>query len=148
MRAAFWTSCLAISSIAIWANASEVRLEPDATVRQDSLAFSFTNIARQAGLDARTVYGGEKANTYLLETTGCGAAALDYDGDGWLDIFLVNGTVLEGLPKGQEPTTTCTGTRETARSKTSPREPGWRKADGDRARAPAITITTETTTCS
>jgi enediyne biosynthesis protein E4 len=72
--------------------------------RQERPAFSFTNIAREAGLEARTVFGGEKTNTYLLETTGTGAAVLDYDGDGWLDIFLVNGTTLEGFPKGKEPT--------------------------------------------
>src|SRR5438876_8601971 len=68
------------------------------------LSFSFTNIARQAGLDARTVYGGQGTNKYLIETTGTGAAAIDFDGDGWIDIFLVNGTTLEGFPKGQEPT--------------------------------------------
>jgi hypothetical protein len=68
------------------------------------LGFSFTNVARQAGLNALTVFGGKDSNTYLLETTGSGAAAIDYDGDGWVDIFLVNGTVLEGFPKGQEPT--------------------------------------------
>lgn len=68
------------------------------------LGFSFTNIARQAGLTARTVYGGQGTNTYLLETTGTGVAAFDYDSDGWLDLFLVNGTVLEGFPRGQEPT--------------------------------------------
>ncbi len=68
------------------------------------LGFSFTNIAAKAGLTARTVYGGKDTNTYLLETTGTGVAALDYDADGWLDIFLVNGTTLEGFPKGQEPT--------------------------------------------
>jgi hypothetical protein len=71
---------------------------------QDVPSFSFTNIAREAGLDARTVFGGETTNTYLLETTGCGAAVLDFDGDGWLDIFLVNGTTLEGFPAGKEPT--------------------------------------------
>jgi enediyne biosynthesis protein E4 len=69
-----------------------------------TLGFSFTNVAQQAGLPARTVYGGRETNTYLIETTGTGVAALDYDGDGWVDIFLVNGTVLEGFPAGQEPT--------------------------------------------
>jgi hypothetical protein len=39
----------------------------------------------------------------LLETTGCGAAVLDIDSDGWLDLYLVNGTTLEGFPKGKEP---------------------------------------------
>src|SRR6202030_4342866 len=40
----------------------------------------------------------------LLETTGCGVAFYDYDNDGWLDIFLVNGSRLEGFPAGSEPT--------------------------------------------
>ena len=34
----------------------------------------------------------------------CGVAAFDYDSDGWLDVFVVNGTTLEGFPKGKEPT--------------------------------------------
>ena len=68
------------------------------------LGFAFTNVAQQAGLEARTVYGGRNTNQYLIETTGVGAAAIDYDADGWIDIFLVNGTTLEGFPKGQEPT--------------------------------------------
>ncbi len=72
--------------------------------QNSTLGFSFTNIAQKAGLSARTVYGGRDTNTYLLETTGTGVAALDYDGDGWIDIFLVNGTVLEGFPAGKEPT--------------------------------------------
>jgi enediyne biosynthesis protein E4 len=75
-----------------------------ARAQGNPLGFTFTNIAAAAGLTSRTVYGGQHTNKYLLETTGCGAAALDYDGDGWLDIFLVNGTTLEGFPKGQEPT--------------------------------------------
>lgn len=68
------------------------------------LGFAFSNTAEKAGLTARTVYGGQGTNKYLLETTGTGVAAFDYDGDGWLDIFLVNGSTLEGFPKGQEPT--------------------------------------------
>ena len=68
------------------------------------LTFSFTEVGARAGLSAVTVYGGMKTNRYLLETTGTGTAAFDYDNDGWLDVFVVNGTTLEGFPKGQEPT--------------------------------------------
>ena len=67
------------------------------------LGFSFLDVARQSGLHAKTIYGGEHKNRYLLETTGCGVAFYDYDQDDWLDIFLVNGTRLEGFPKGEEP---------------------------------------------
>jgi hypothetical protein len=67
------------------------------------LGVNFINVAREAGLNARTIFGGEHKNKYLLETTGCGVAFYDYDHDGWLDIFLVNGWRLEGFPKGQEP---------------------------------------------
>jgi hypothetical protein len=68
------------------------------------LGISFLNVARESGLSAKTIFGGEHKNKYLLETTGCGVAFYDYDNDGWLDIFLVNGTRLEGFPAGQEPT--------------------------------------------
>jgi enediyne biosynthesis protein E4 len=68
------------------------------------LGVNFVNIAKESGLKAATVFGGEHKNKYLLETTGCGAAFYDYDNDGWLDIFLVNGTRLEGFPPDQAPT--------------------------------------------
>lgn len=68
-----------------------------------SIGVSFLDVARDSGLNAKTIYGGEHKNKYLLETTGCGVAFYDYDNDDWLDIFLVNGWRLEGFPKGQEP---------------------------------------------
>lgn len=53
----------------------------------------------------KTTFGSEKRNRFLLETTGCGVAFFDYDDDGWLDIFLVNGTRFEAkYAKGEEPT--------------------------------------------
>jgi hypothetical protein len=76
---------------------SKPKEEPD-------LGITFLNVARESGLNAKTIYGGEHKNKYLLETTGCGVAFYDYDNDGWLDIFLVNGTRLEGFSKGSEPT--------------------------------------------
>jgi hypothetical protein len=73
-------------------------------VESGELGVSFLNIGRESGLNAKTIFGGERKNKYLLETTGCGVAFYDYDNDGWLDIFLVNGTRLEGFPAGSEPT--------------------------------------------
>jgi len=64
---------------------------------------NFLNVAKESGLNVKTIFGGEHKNKYLLETTGCGVAFYDYDNDGWLDLFLVNGWRLEGFPKGQEP---------------------------------------------
>jgi enediyne biosynthesis protein E4 len=68
------------------------------------LGFSFRNIAHEAGVTAITIFGGTDTNKYLLETTGSGVAVFDFDADGWLDIFLVNGSVLEGFPRGGAPT--------------------------------------------
>src|SRR5256885_7243959 len=69
----------------------------------DDLGVTFINVAKEAGLSAKTIFGGEHKNKYLLETTGCGVAFYDYDNDGWLDVFVVNGWRLEGFPKGHEP---------------------------------------------
>ncbi len=76
----------------------------DQKVDSADLGVSFLNVARESGLNAKTIFGGEHKNKYLLETTGCGVAFYDYDNDGWLDIFLVNGSRLEGFPPGSEPT--------------------------------------------
>ena len=58
------------------------------------------DVVKESGLAVKTIYGGEGKNKYLLETTGCGLAFYDYDNDGWLDLFLVNGWRLEGFPAG------------------------------------------------
>ncbi len=67
------------------------------------LGVQFINVAKECGLNAKTLFGGEHKNKYLLETTGCGVAFYDYDNDDWLDVFLVNGSRLEGFSAGQEP---------------------------------------------
>jgi hypothetical protein len=67
----------------------------DQLIAGTPLGIQFVNVAREAGLRAKTIFGGERKNKFLLETTGCGCAFFDYDNDGWLDIFLVNGTRFE-----------------------------------------------------
>src|SRR5437660_1368307 len=76
----------------------------DQLVKALPLPVQFVNVAREAGLTTKTIFGGEKRNRFLLETTGCGAAFIDFDNDGWLDIFLVNGTRFESnYAPGQAP---------------------------------------------
>ena len=50
----------------------------------------FTDVTQQAGITWRQ-FNGESADCHLIETMGGGVAFLDFDGDGLLDIFLVNG---------------------------------------------------------
>jgi hypothetical protein len=55
----------------------------------------FTDVARAAGLHAPVVVGDPDKKAWILETVGCGAAFVDYDNDGWMDIFVLSGTTLE-----------------------------------------------------
>ena len=64
----------------------------------------FIDVAAKAGLSTVNTFGGVDTKKYIIETTGTGVALFDYDNDGWLDIFLVNGTTLEGFPQGKAPT--------------------------------------------
>jgi hypothetical protein len=60
----------------------------------------FTDVAASAGLRAPVIYGPPDRMDYILESMGCGVAFLDYDNDGWLDIFLLSGTRREGPVEG------------------------------------------------
>jgi hypothetical protein len=60
----------------------------------------FTDTSPTAGLTAPVVYGGVDHKEYIIEANGCGCAFLDYDNDGWIDIFLLSGSRLEGPPPG------------------------------------------------
>jgi len=60
----------------------------------------FVDVAASAGLTAPVIYGGVESKKYILEATGCGCAFIDYDNDGWVDIFLLSGTRLTGDPSG------------------------------------------------
>ena len=77
-------------------------VRPQARPKSSGLPFRarFTDVARAAGLVHPTVYGSPDDPQYILETIGCGAAFLDYDNDGWLDIFVLNGRRVESVPEG------------------------------------------------
>jgi hypothetical protein len=72
-------------------------------VSQPPSQVQFVDAAPQAGLTMMDVNGGEKVKKYIWESTGSGIAAIDYDRDGYPDLFILNGSTLEGFPQGAEP---------------------------------------------
>jgi len=90
----------------------------------------FKDIASAAGLNMLNVYGGDTHKEFIIETTGNGALIFDYDNDGWPDIFLPNGSTVEGLPKDQAPTghlyrNNHDGTFTEVTSRAGLGHPGW-----------------------
>jgi hypothetical protein len=57
----------------------------------------FQDAAASAGLTAWTHHMGTPQKDLIIETVGSGVALLDYDNDGWLDIYLVNGSTFDAL---------------------------------------------------
>jgi len=68
----------------------------------DGAPIVFLNITHQAGLDKFHHRSGGPEKATILETPGSGVALLDYDNDGWLDIYLLNGSTFAAL-EGKEP---------------------------------------------
>ncbi|HEY7212384.1 MAG TPA: CRTAC1 family protein [Bryobacteraceae bacterium] len=60
----------------------------------------FEDIAGEAGLTDKNVFGGLARKDYILETTGNGVAIFDFDGDGRNDVFIANGTRLDAKASG------------------------------------------------
>jgi len=97
-----WLQLLALPGVSAWAQGVSPRsVKAVPRGKPSGLPFHahFTDIAESAGLHAKTIYGGLDRKRAIIETTGCGAAFIDYDNDGWMDIFLLCGTLLEGTPK-------------------------------------------------
>jgi len=67
----------------------------------DGAPIYFVDVTHQAGLDKFRHRSGDPTKTTILETPGSGVALLDYDNDGWLDIYLLNGSTVGAL-KGKE----------------------------------------------
>jgi hypothetical protein len=94
---------LLVTFVALQTQSIQAQAPAKAAVPPDSVAY-FIDVAQKAGLTEPNVFGGKDTKKYIIETTGTGVAVFDYDNDGWPDIFLVNGTTLEGFPAGQAPT--------------------------------------------
>ena len=93
-------ACPAGAAFAQGVSSRGVRPQPRGKPSGRPFLAQLTDVARQAGLTHPVVYGGVETKGYIIEVVGCGCAFLDYDNDGWLDVFVLSGTRLEGAPAG------------------------------------------------
>ena len=82
------------STVALAQGVSTRNVKPVPRGKPSGLPFlaRFTDVAASAGLTFPVIYGGLTQKNYIVETVGCGVAFLDFDNDGWLDIFVLSGT--------------------------------------------------------
>jgi hypothetical protein len=77
------------------AGCGETPPKPAAAAPSAPAGFRFVDVAAEAGL-SRVMLAGRPGKDHLLDSAGGGCAWLDYDGDGRLDAFAVNGWRIEG----------------------------------------------------
>ena len=92
-----------VSALASWLAAQTARPTKASTPTVKPGGVHLEDIASQVGLSALNVYGGDTHKEFIIETTGNGAIIFDYDNDGWPDIFLPNGSTVEGFGKDKAP---------------------------------------------
>ena len=97
MRTSLCVLWLVIALLALVANAPSARAQKSspypASAEHPAPAW-FVDVAAKAGITVHNVNGSAISKRYIIESSGSGVAILDYDRDGWPDIFLVNGSTL------------------------------------------------------
>src|SRR5437773_11926171 len=64
---------------------------------------TFIDVSSKSGVHFRH-QSSRTSQKYLPESMGAGVAMFDYDNDGWLDLFFVNGAkILDPMPRGSSP---------------------------------------------
>ncbi|MGH9630665.1 MAG: hypothetical protein ACRD7E_20320, partial [Bryobacteraceae bacterium] len=61
----------------------------------------FIDAAKDANLTLHVISGDPKEKRYLIESIGGGLAVIDYNNDGWMDLYVVNGSTIENARMGK-----------------------------------------------
>ena len=75
-------------------------LNPATSTEKSALFSKFVDVAHEAGLTHPFIYGEPDSFTYIVESMATGCAFFDYDNDGWMDVFILGGRTLAGIPAG------------------------------------------------
>src|SRR4030095_15986292 len=86
-------SCVQAAVVALLAAANFI------IVRAADPPFRFADVSRESSITLLNI-AGTKSKSYLIDSTGNGAAFLDYDRDGDMDVLIVNGSSLAGMKTG------------------------------------------------
>jgi hypothetical protein len=95
-----------VSSATLLAQKKPLPSSPYPATTEHAAPAWFVDVAGKAGILVRDVNGDPEIKKYIIETTGSGVAIVDYDNDGWSDIFLVNGSALPSEKHAGEPAPT------------------------------------------
>jgi hypothetical protein len=99
------SNLLDVLTTPLWKMADRFQVKA-AGAASSSSPVQFLDVAEKAGLTIPNVWGGVESKRVIIETKGSGLAFFDYDNDGWLDIYLTNGSRLDAKwPAGKAPTT-------------------------------------------
>ncbi len=104
IRRALRRLALAPLAVALTACSDAPPGEPAGRLAGAGPALRFVDVAEEVGLAAFRQVSGDADKRVLPATTGAGVALFDADGDGDLDVFLVNGSRIGGFEPGREPT--------------------------------------------
>ena len=97
----------------------------------DSGPAVFQDITQRSGLSVWSHKMGTPEKSFIIETVGSGVGLIDYDKDGWLDIYLVNGSTYDAVKgRAESPTPHCSITITMALSPTSQRGRGHKRPLG------------------
>jgi enediyne biosynthesis protein E4 len=97
--AAFWAALLALGGM----GCGKGERQSTPVVLSESTGPQFVEVSIQSGIDFQHV-NGASGRYYYLETYGAGAAFVDYDNDGYQDLYVVNSAPLPGFTTPQTPT--------------------------------------------
>jgi len=95
-------SLIAAPALRLHAQMASRGVKPTPREKPSGIPFHarFTNVSAKAGFCHPFIYGGVDGFDYIVESMGAGVAFIDYDNDGWMDLFIPNGRRLGGAPPG------------------------------------------------